>query len=108
MVHRNRWNLGCCRNQIIHEASIGKLSIFIVYEPFKKSSTYALRHTTMYLPLDNHGINHTSTVMHSRIFDERDHARFWVNLDDGPVNATGKTSVWGTIKLACLQTRCAS
>src|SRR5690348_3570312 len=108
MIYLDRWNLGCCRKQIIHKTGVNKLPFFVINEPFKKSSADTLGHTTMHLPLDNSGINHTPTVMHSRVFDERDHARFRVNLDDGPVDATGKTSVRGTIKLARLQTRCAS
>src|SRR6266487_531109 len=108
MIHHNRWNLGRRRNQIIHEAGVRKLSLFVVYEAFKKSSTYTLRYTSMHLPLDNYGIYDTPTIMHSRIFDELDHARFRVNLDDCPMHATGKTSMRGTIKFACLQTRCAS
>src|SRR6266704_3018100 len=102
MIHDNRWNLGGCRNQIIHKAGIDKLPLFIVYEPFKKCSSNALRYTTMYLSLDDHRINHAPAVMHRRIFDECDHARFRVNLDDSSVDTAGKTCVWWAIKLAGL------
>ena len=41
----------------------------------------------MHLPLNNRGINHSSAVMHSRVFDERDHSSFRIHLDDGSVDS---------------------
>src|SRR2546425_7336641 len=104
MIYNNRRNFGRSREQIVHEASINKLSFFIVHEPFEKGSPNPLCHTTMYLPLNNHRINHTPAVMYCGIFNEGNHARFWVNLNDGPMYTTGKTSVWWTIKLSGFQT----
>src|SRR5260370_31413040 len=86
----------------------------MVPEPFEKGSPNPLRHATMYLPLNNYRINHTPAVMYCHIFYEGNHARFWVNLNDGSMNTASKTSMWGTIKLSgfqtgsstlCLQTR---
>src|ERR1700726_1523520 len=101
MIYNDWWNL--CRRwqEIIHEAGIDKLSLFIINKPLKKGSANTLCHAAVYLPLDNNRIDYLATIMHRHIFYKRYHASFWIDFDDGPMNTTGKTCVGWTIKLAC-------
>src|SRR5215469_15299815 len=108
MSYLDRWNFRRCREQIIHEAGVNELRLFVIHQSFKKCSSETVRHATVHLPLDNRCINHTPTIMHSRILEERDHACFWIDLDDSSMNTAGKTSMWRAIKLGGLQTRCAT
>src|SRR6266516_1497816 len=108
MSYLDRGNLRCCREQIIHEAGVNELRLFVIHQSFKKGSSDTLCYATMHLPLNNRGINHTPTIMYCRILAERNHTCFWIDLDDCSMNAAGKTSMWGTIKLGGLQTRCAT
>src|SRR5438445_9599474 len=103
MIDDNRWNLRRRWQQVVHKASVNDLSIFIVHEPLKEGSAYALGYSAMYLPLDNHGIDHSPTVVDRCIFHKRDHARCRIDLDDGPMYATGVTCMLGAVKLRVLQ-----
>src|SRR5258708_21594782 len=101
MIYSDWWNL--CRRwqEIIHETGIDKLSLFIINKPLKKGSADALCHASMHLPFDDDRINHLAAVMHRRIFYERYHASFWIDFDDGSMNAAGKTGMRWAVKFAC-------
>src|SRR5258707_15143596 len=105
MIYYDSRNLRSRREQVIHKASVEKLTFFIVHEPLIIGPPNSLRHATMYLPLDNRGINHVSAIMHSRIFKESHHARLWINLDDGSVDPAGKTAMRRAIKPAGFKAR---
>src|SRR5258707_1809717 len=105
MIYYDSRNLRSSREQVIHKASVEKLTFFIVHEPLIIGPPNSLCHATMHLPLDNRGINHVSAIMHSRIFKESHHARLWINLDDGSVDPAGKTAMRRAIKPAGFKAR---
>src|SRR5260370_9348628 len=91
MIYYDSRNLPSSREQVIHKASVEKLTFFIVHEPLIIGPPNSLCHATMHLPLDNRGINHVSAIMHNRIFKTSHHARLWINLVDGST-ATATTA----------------
>src|SRR5579884_2606975 len=108
MIHNQRRYLCCGRDQVVHEACIGKLSLFIIHQPFKKSSADALCHASMHLPFDHYRIDYTPAIMHSDIFQEFHITCGWINLDNGTVNTTGKATVWRAIEAGGLKARAAT
>src|ERR1700676_3408424 len=108
VIDQQRWYLSSSRQQVIHEAGVDDLSLFIIYQSFKECSPNTLRHSPMHLSLNHHGIDDTPAVMHGSIFHKSDIARNGINLDYCAVNATGKTSVRRAIEAARLQAGAAS
>src|SRR5258708_36087948 len=100
MIYYDSRNLRSRRKQVIHKASVEKVTFFIGHVPLIIGPPNSLRHATMYLPLDNRGINHVSAIMHSRIFKESHHARLWINLDDRSVDPAGKTAIRRALRRA--------
>src|SRR2546421_2466677 len=98
------WHFCRCWQQVVHKAGIDDLSIFIIDYPLKEGTAYALSHTAMHLSLDNHGIDHSPTIVDCHVFYERDHSCDGIDFDNGSVHATGKARVRGAVKLGCLQT----
>src|SRR5579884_3035628 len=104
MLHKQRRYLCCCWEQIIHEAGICKLSLFIIHQTFKKSSADALCHAAMHLSFNHHRIDYAPAIMHSDIFQEFHIACSWINLDNGTMNAAGKAAVWWAVEAGSFKT----
>src|SRR5579885_957290 len=103
MTDDDRGNLRRRRQEIVHEAGVDDLTLFVVDQSLVECASNTLRDAAMHLPLNHHRIDNAPTVMYRRVLEERDHAGLRVNLDNGPMHAAGEAGMWRAVKLGGLK-----
>lgn len=94
---RRRWR------KIIHQCAGQKLTIFVVCKLLVEGGTNPLRHTTLNLPVYDHGINHRAAVFNYYVAQNLDLAGFDVDLDRHDVCGVRMSHGWGLVVGCCLQ-----
>src|SRR5947209_17120348 len=103
MIDEQRRHLSGRREQVIHEAGVDDLSLFIVNQALEKGSADALGHASMDLSLDHDWIDDAPAVMHGGVLHEGNITGGGVNLDNRAMNATGETAMRRAVEGARLQ-----
>src|SRR5579883_767492 len=103
MVNQDGRDLCCRWQEVVHKAGVQKLSLCIIHQTFKKRAPDPLSNPAVNLALDNRWVDDASAVMHRCVFEESNHTGRRIDLDNGPVNATGEAAVRWAIEFAGFQ-----
>src|ERR1700733_3104609 len=87
----DRRNVRGGRDQIVHQRRRQNLSAFVVTKVLEHGEPNALSHTARDLSLDNHRVDHPSTVFDDQVSNNLHEARAGIYFHDGDVRCVG---VW--------------
>ena len=82
-VHQRDFRRG--RNHVVDEAGAQELTVFVVDQLLEQRRTDALRHATVHLAVDDHGIDDPAAVLGDDEFEDLHEARHRIDLDRGDV-----------------------